>query len=56
MAFEGIFTGLGVRRGIEPFDGDAAFDAAGGVAGVVGHAGDGTGHEFKGGFAALPGV
>ena len=56
MAFEGVFTGLRFGRGVEPFDCDAAFDGGRGIAGIVGHAGDGAGHELETALTALPGV
>lgn len=56
VAFESVLAGLGRGRGVEPLDGDAALDAGAGVAGVVGHAGDGAGHELQAALAALPGL
>lgn len=56
VAFECVFSGLRGGGGVEPFYCYAAFDGGGCVAGVVGHAGDGAGHEFEGGFAFLPGL
>ena len=55
MALERILARLGLVARIEPLDRDAAFDGRAGVPGVVGHAGDGAGHEFEGALAALPG-
>ena len=54
MALEGVFARLGRFGRIEPFDGDAAFDTGGGVPGVVGHAGNGAGHEFQRALPPLP--
>ncbi len=56
VAFEGVFARLGCGGGVEPFDGHAALDGAGGVAVVVRHAGDGAGEELERGFALLPGL
>lgn len=56
VALECVLARLRIGAGIEPLDGDAALDAAGGVAVVVGHACHGAGHEFQGGLALLPGL
>lgn len=56
VTFERVFTCLRRGRGIEPLDRDAALDARAGVAGVVGHAGDGARHELQTALAALPGL
>ena len=56
VAFERVLASLRVGRGIEPLDRDTALDRGGCVAGVVGHASDGAGHELEAALAALPGV
>ena len=56
VALERVLAGLRRGGGIEEFDGDAAFDARRGVSGIVGHAGDGSGHEFQRALPALPGL
>ena len=54
MALERILARLRLGAGVEPLDRDAALDAAAGVAGILGHACDGTGHELEGALALLP--
>ena len=55
MTLERILARLRLGARVEPLDGDAALDAAAGVAGILGHACDGARHELEGALALLPG-
>lgn len=55
VALEGVLAGLRLGRGVEELDGDAALDAARGVARVGRHGGHGAREELERGLALLPG-
>jgi hypothetical protein len=55
MTLERILLLLHLWLRAKILDGDATFNRGGGVALAAGHAGEGAGHVFEGGFALLGG-